>query len=269
MSATENTACGAIGSMSTKNDLPPKKLTTLSGIHGLKNNITNKWYIGQSINIPDRWKTYSNLECRKQRKLFNALLKYGYDEFEKVVLEGCAPDVNVLNPREDYWIDYYDSINGGYNIRRAGGKGPTPQETKDRMSNSQKGRPCPEYKKKLISERLLGKYSGEKHPMFGKKHSEETKQKIRASRAKQVITKEHRENMSKALMGKKVDQETKKRLSEADRGKVMSQDTRRKMSLAKIGRKMPDEVRRRISETMRKLKQSAVATHNRPVTLYL
>ncbi|MHA1383252.1 MAG: NUMOD3 domain-containing DNA-binding protein [Candidatus Helarchaeota archaeon] len=43
----------------------------------------------------------------------------------------------------------------------------------------------PEYKKRVskkISESLKGKLSGEKHPLYGKHHSEETKEKIRKSK---------------------------------------------------------------------------------------
>jgi group I intron endonuclease len=264
MNATENTECGVIGSTLTKNE-PQQKvdimIKKIAGIYGLRNILTNKWYVGQSIDVKFRWKKYSYSDCRNQTKLFNALKKYGYDSFEKIILEECLPDANVLNLREDYWIDYYDAIDNGYNIRRAGGKGPMPQETKDRISNALKGKPCPEYRKKMISDTLLGKCTGEKHPMFGKKHSEETKKKIREARAKQVITKEHRENMSKALMGKIVTEETRERISQSHKGKIMSGEARKKMSLARLGKPMSEETKKKISETMRLIKMSHIKTH--------
>ncbi len=42
---------------------------------------------------------------------------------------------------------------------------------------------------------------GDNNPFFGKKHTPETILKIKEARAKQVITKEHKENISKANRG--------------------------------------------------------------------
>ena len=39
----------------------------------------NKIYIGQSINIENRWKQYKRLGCKKQIKLYNSFIKYGVE----------------------------------------------------------------------------------------------------------------------------------------------------------------------------------------------
>ncbi len=106
-----------------------------SGIYGLRNRMNNKWYVGQSMtNIEDRWSKYRRMACKSQKKLILALEKYGYENFDKVVLESCPPDIEILNSREDYWIDYHDSINNGYNIRRAGSRGKFSVESREKMS---------------------------------------------------------------------------------------------------------------------------------------
>ena len=45
--------------------------------------------------------------------------------------------------------------------------------------------------------------AGEKNPYYGKKHSEETLEKIKAARAKQVITEETKKKIGAAVRGKK------------------------------------------------------------------
>jgi very-short-patch-repair endonuclease len=54
-------------------------------------------------------------------------------------------------------------------------------------------------------------------PKESRGHTEETKQKIRIARAKQVITKEHKKNISLGLNGHKVSDETKRKIVEARR----------------------------------------------------
>jgi excinuclease UvrABC nuclease subunit len=36
-----------------------------SGIYGLRNKITGKWYIGKSIDVEYRWSNYKRLNCKK------------------------------------------------------------------------------------------------------------------------------------------------------------------------------------------------------------
>lgn len=58
-----------------------------------------------------------------------------------------------------------------------------------------------EYRKK-VSESLKGKYTGEKHPMWGKHRTEETKKKISDAKIGKKLTEEHRLKLSDAKKGK-------------------------------------------------------------------
>ena len=94
---------------------------------------------------------------------------------------------------EQHYIEVFDTLwPHGYNLTK-GGDGLIPcEETRRKMSEARKGKPAhnkgkPAYNKgipmseetkKKLSDAHKGLKSGEKHPMFGKHHSDETKKKM-------------------------------------------------------------------------------------------
>lgn len=92
------------------------------GIYKITNTITNQCYIGQSIDIENRWRQhiYNGKNLYKKTKFYLALNKYGIDAFEFEVLEECPLNQNVLDERERYWINYYNSYSNGYNSTLGG-----------------------------------------------------------------------------------------------------------------------------------------------------
>ena len=103
-----------------------------------------KVYIGQTTRgVKKRWKE-QNRAARNNKngspKLFNALRKYNYKTKDYII--AYAINQEQLDMTEKFYIQWYDSIENGYNI--------------------------------LLDNSL----SGNKAPMFGKKHSQETKKRI-------------------------------------------------------------------------------------------
>lgn len=91
------------------------------GIYKITNKINNKTYIGQSINIENRWQQHKinafNFNTHTYNyPLYRAIRKYGLDNFEFQVLEECNKE--ILTQEEQYYIDYYNSLNPncGYNL---------------------------------------------------------------------------------------------------------------------------------------------------------
>lgn len=88
------------------------------GIYKITNTKTNKIYIGQSTNIPQRW--YAHLyEIEHGRGLAKYLPDTTIQDFSFEIVELCAPE--ELDAHERYWIAYYDSYEDGMN-RAEGGK---------------------------------------------------------------------------------------------------------------------------------------------------
>lgn len=83
----------------------------LSGIYKITNLKNNLVYIGQTVNFGirrrDHWSDKTNDD------LHNDIQKLGREYFKFEIIEKC--DVDQLDEREKYWIEYYDSYNVGYN----------------------------------------------------------------------------------------------------------------------------------------------------------
>lgn len=83
------------------------------GIYMYENKKNHKKYIGQSINITKRRRQHYFLPSQYS-KIDDALHNEGLDNFIFTILEQC--DAQKLDEREVYWINYYNSIEEGYNL---------------------------------------------------------------------------------------------------------------------------------------------------------
>lgn len=84
----------------------------MTGIYKITNTKTNKIYIGQSTNIPQRWHAHLH-EIERGRGLAKYIQDATVQDFSFEVVELCAPE--ELDERERYWIAHYDSYKDGMN----------------------------------------------------------------------------------------------------------------------------------------------------------
>lgn len=160
------------------------------GIYMIQNKVNNKIYIGQAVDIEDRWKAHrSGLRggYHPNKHLQNSWKRDGEENFEFTILLECKE--SQLNTFEEYYIfelmTYDPRV--GYNNSYGGNSGRPTEEAKRKMSESRKGKQLSEEHKRKLSEANKGKYCGEKNPNYGKQLSEETKRKISENMSKPVV----------------------------------------------------------------------------------
>lgn len=95
----------------------------LSGIYCFRNVLTDKVYVGQSVDVSARKTTHLWALASGRHPnvhLQSSFLRYGADSFEFRILE-LAPE-NMLDVRERAWISFYDSTSPscGYNSETGG-----------------------------------------------------------------------------------------------------------------------------------------------------
>ena len=87
---------------------------------------SNKSYIGQTVRFNQRMTCYKNLRCKNQTAIYNAILKYGWENMQVEILwekESNARLVSELNELEIKYIKEFNTkVPNGYNIT-SGGEG--------------------------------------------------------------------------------------------------------------------------------------------------
>lgn len=154
-----------------------------------KNKINGKCYVGQTIQDPKkRWKRrYGN-----STKFAKAIKKYGWSNFDHILLPEIYQDYEDLNKAEILLIEKLDSYKKGYNSTLGGSSAiyvvkktektdVEIQEIKDKISMANRNRMVSQEVRDIISRKLTGR-----------KLSEETKEKMRKPKSEQA-----KENMRK------------------------------------------------------------------------
>lgn len=142
-----------------------EKTKLIGTVYCFINKINNKIYIGETVksNYEERFNEHkSKAELGIVNYFYNAIRKYGWDNFDKIILfqtevldntdENKIILNDIVNEKEVYYINYYNSFNPnkGYNLTK-GGDGVV-------------GYKHSEETKKLYSEQR----SGENHWKYGK-----------------------------------------------------------------------------------------------------
>lgn len=219
-----------------------------SYIYVIENKVNGTVYVGKANDVERRWKRHrddSAVGCNKP--LYRAMRKYGIENFDIRVIDSSDDENYTLNVLEPKWITKY--LSDGvklYNLT-AGGDGLTgyshTEETKIKMSKSQKGKVMSEDAKEKLRKANLGKSPGEEtrrkiseanKGVSKPPRSEEHCQKLsEVARARGPMSEEQKKKISESLqtsdrVGHPIDEETRARISEKLRGQVQSEETRAK-----------------------------------------
>lgn len=196
---------------------------------------TGREYVGSTVALRCRWSTHKKFLKRQVHgnpKLQRAWDKYGADQFEFSVLCQCCEDER--EHQEDFWIHKKNSHIRGFNLSPVKGESSL-YATKGMLGKKHSA----ESRAKMRAARL-----GVAPWNKGGKHSEETRKKIGLA---QIGHKKH--------LGKKHSEATREKQRLAKLGKKLSLGHRQKISLANRNRtyakgKSPsEETRNKLRET--------------------
>ena len=211
---------------------------------------SGKMYIGQTGRSPEkRWGKNGRRYLEKKNDKYihpafaRAIEKYGWNNFEHEVIASKLTKEEADN-FEKLLIEKLDTQNPefGYNCKDGGSNGALSEETRKKISESNKGN---------------------KNCMFGKKFSEEHRKKLSESHKGMKVSEEVKRKISKSLKGensymygKHHSEETKKKLSESHKGKTLSEETKKKIGDAVKGEKHPFYGRQHTEESKSKMSAS-------------
>jgi hypothetical protein len=92
----------------------------VSGIYKITEIESGRTYVGQSVDIGDRWKQHAKRGCGADaitnNKLYPAMRDLGLDKFQFEVVE-ITNDTNKLNELEKYWQEFFQSKEFGYSMK--------------------------------------------------------------------------------------------------------------------------------------------------------
>lgn len=89
----------------------------ICGIYKITNLLTQQYYIGQSVDVAQRWKDHTKcglgIEAPATNKLYKAMQEDGVWNFSFELMEKCSRE--ELNEKERLWIEMYQTDKFGYN----------------------------------------------------------------------------------------------------------------------------------------------------------
>lgn len=128
-------------------------------IYCYTNLVNNKKYIGQSKDPSRRCHPANYKGCTK---FYNAIQKYGWENFSQTILEEGLT-LEEVNQKEQYYIELYNTIAEGYNLKSGGLNCEYSEQSRNKMSQSCKTKQkirCVETKEEFESAKQVEKEKG-------------------------------------------------------------------------------------------------------------
>lgn len=197
--------------------------------------INGKQYVGQT-NRKIRMRIDAHFQ--QDQIIDRSIKKYGSRHFLFQVIEGLESQKTLDEMEKSLIIELSTQMPNGYNLREGGRGGTHHEATRRKLSKSHTGKKLSEeHIRNIVKTRM-----GEKHYLYGKHHSEETRRKISE-------TKKGRDTMP---------EETRRKISEERIGQIHSKETIENMSKAKMGEKNPMYGKKLTEEHKRKLSEAHI-----------
>jgi hypothetical protein len=172
-------------------------------VRGIKNIINQRWYLDviATEELSDLPLPYGNFSFNRD------VQKYGDDNFETHILQWYSSSEDARVGLSHHIISMNTKLPNGYNDYEYWRPNALPDETKRKISESEKGKVLTEDTKTRISHSLKAAYDSGKrvkkdfhgagHPCYGKHRSEEAKQKISNAEKGRIFSEEHKAKLRK------------------------------------------------------------------------
>ena len=241
----------------------------MGSIYKITNTVNGKSYIGRTIHDAEKTRIRQHLNGKGNEEVKKDIEKYGKDAFTYEILhDGIIPE--FLGMLEKEAVAKFNTVDPhGYNLTIGGGSCSETirlklskaqrgkilsEEHRRKMSEATKGEKHHQYGKPLSEEtkrKLSEANKGENNPMSGKTHSEESRQKMsewQKGKKRGPLSAETRRKISKAHKGKSRSKEHCENLSRAlkgkpswHKGKKRSKETCERIGRASKGRTSPNK----------------------------
>jgi len=210
--------------------------------------VNGKAYIGKANNVKRRWEKHC-VAARNESDglLYRAMRKYGIENFQMRVIDEAEDEAYALNTLEPLWIrrfreegiELYNLTEGGEGIVGLVHS----EETKQKMSESLRGKKRSEEQRQRLSEANRGKSPSEEarrkisEANRGRSKPPRSEQHLRklreAALARGSMSEEQKRKISESMrqsenVGHPIDEETRARIAEKLRGQVQSEETKAK-----------------------------------------
>jgi len=157
-------------------------------IYCIHNLTTGKKYIGQTIEKLQR-RVLRHFRTINETKISRTIQKYSKYDFVYGIIEEVG-NRNLLDEREKYWIQYYNSVDNGFNIKEGGKCSRGFKQSQDSIEKRR--------------QKLLGKTLSEDH-----------KQKISKAHKGKVLSKETVNKMIAYRTGRNLTESCKEKISQS------------------------------------------------------
>lgn len=211
-------------------------------VYLVTNRLTGSRYVGiTNRSLEDRWSEHRYRSKQNARfKLARAIQKYGPSSFDVEVICELDNYDDLLAAERIFIANFGTFSNDGYNMTPGGETSPTLVKEIALRGGATRSRTR----------------RGVNHPMYGKRQSQETIEKRRASLKKTASTEEWKARRSEISRRSWERQEVRDKRVSALRGlkkSPMSQETKDKLSLAKKGTVIAPETREKLSRAIREV----------------
>lgn len=215
--------------------------------------------------MEERWKGHlDKSKTNKSSYFHNAIIKYGVDNWAHEVIEVIEGEISDAELAEKKWIAFYKSNikEFGYNLTSGGNANSNlSSEVKQKISETVKKQMLDLKRRRRQSVFMKEWHKNNINPFKGKKHSEESKNKMSEK------VKEYFKTHDNPFLGKTHSEESKRKIGESSKQRCAdpnwkaplqinppSEETKNKMRLAKLGKHTGKYSKELIIELCKELK---------------